>query len=82
MSAMTPERRIPHLKSPLLTDADLQEVTGLKRPSAQAKWLAAAGIQFRLRNDGTVMTTWDAVNAPLTGEQRTRPNLEAVRKAG
>ena len=70
------------MTSPLLSESDLEELTHLKRPSAQAAWLREAGIGYRPRNDGTIMTTWDAVNAPLVPERRTRPNLAAIKKAG
>jgi len=70
------------LTSPLLTEQDLVALTHLERPSAQARWLTECGIAYRQRNDGSIMTTWDAINAPLVGTSRTRPNLDAMRKAG
>jgi hypothetical protein len=36
----------------LLTAAELAELTGLKRPSAQARWLAQAGLRHVLGADG------------------------------
>jgi len=68
--------------TPMLTEQDLVALTGQVRPSAQARRLTEWGIAFRTRGDGTIMTTWDAINAPLTGSHRTRPNLDAMRKAG
>jgi hypothetical protein len=35
-----------------LTAAELAELTGLKRPSAQARWLAQAGLRHVLAADG------------------------------
>ena len=68
--------------NPLLTEQDLEQLTHLKRPMAQARWLRKLGIRYHPRNDGTIATTWDAVNAPLLQDDRTRPNLSAVKKAG
>lgn len=35
--------------------AALEELTGKKRPSAQARFLAARGIKFVARDDGTIV---------------------------
>ena len=35
-----------------LSQAELAELTGLKRPSAQARWLAQAGLRHVLGADG------------------------------
>ena len=67
--------------SNLLTPDDLAEVTGRKLKSQQLEVLEDWGIPFRVRPNGTVMTTWEAVNASLTGTARTRPNIAAARKA-
>jgi hypothetical protein len=63
----------------LLTPKDLEAVTGLQKKSAQRKLLLEWGIQFRTRNDDTIMTTWSAINLALEGPQRQRPNLKALR---
>ena len=36
----------------LLSAAELADLTGRKRPSAQARWLAGAGMRFVLGADG------------------------------
>ncbi|URF03012.1 DUF4224 domain-containing protein [Cupriavidus campinensis] len=52
------------MKTGWMTDEDLQELTGKKRWSAQARWLEAA---FRIeplrRGDGRVMMTWETYRA-------------------
>lgn len=67
---------------PILTESDLVEVTGKERPSAQVRCFNEWGVAFRIRTDGTILTTWEAINAALMSSQKTRPNLQAARKAG
>ncbi|HBA34881.1 MAG TPA: hypothetical protein DCZ12_12175 [Gammaproteobacteria bacterium] len=50
--------------SDLLTDDDLQELTGYTYPSKQAEFLASNGINYLRRRDGKVRTTWYNVNHP------------------
>lgn len=65
----------------LLTDADLQELSGLKQGAAQARFLRSAyGLNVPRRPDGRVRVTWDAINqaiakgkpAPTTGPKWTK----------
>ena len=37
-----------------LSPDDLSELTGLKRPSAQARWLFRAGMRYAISADGQV----------------------------
>jgi hypothetical protein len=39
----------------LLSDIELRELTGYKRPTEQAQELAALGLPFRRRRDGTII---------------------------
>lgn len=53
--------------SELLSDSDLQELSGYKQGAAQAKFLARAyGLNVPRRPDGKVRVTWDAINQAVT----------------
>lgn len=52
---------------PLLSPDDLVDLTGRTRPTAQKKWLTRAGIAWRERADGSIVTTWTAVDFALVG---------------
>lgn len=39
----------------ILTDKELERLTGRKRPSAQKRELVALGIPFRVRTDGSIV---------------------------
>jgi hypothetical protein len=52
--------------SAILTDADLQELSGLKQGAAQARFLQRAyGLNVPRRPDGRVRVTWEAINQAL-----------------
>lgn len=67
--------------SKLVTDAELRELTGLRKPGAQSRWLQEHGIGYFLRRDGKPRTTWDAVNLVLygIGAIAARPDFAQVR---
>lgn len=58
-----------------LTPDELVEVTGRRRATAQARALAALGIPYRTRPDGTVLVFRADLHAPPT----TRPTSPALR---
>jgi len=49
----------------LLEQADLEALTGRRRPTAQAKALRSMGIDFRTRPDGKIIVIED--DLPLRG---------------
>jgi len=53
-----------------LDDSELVSLTGLKRPTAQARALRSMGIDFRVRPDGKIIVVED--DLPL----RERPNFK------
>ncbi|MGX8939295.1 DUF4224 domain-containing protein [Symbiopectobacterium sp. Eva_TO] len=53
----------------IITDDELEKITGYKIPSKQCEILQAAGIFFITRRDGRPRTTWAHFNSPYT--QRT-----------
>ena len=59
--------------SELLSDADLQELSGLKQGAAQVRFLQRAyGLNVPRRPDGRVRVTWDVINQAVTkGKQNT-----------
>ena len=50
----------------LLTEEDMQELTGYKMASKQAASLRDHDIPFVTRADGRIRTTWYNVNHPLS----------------
>lgn len=50
---------------PILSDDDVQAVTGYRRPSAQARALTSMGIAHKRRPDGTILLTAEAVEESL-----------------
>lgn len=53
--------------SAILTDEDLQELSGLKQGAAQAKFLQRAyGLNVPRRPDGRVRVTWEAINQAIS----------------
>lgn len=63
---------------PLLTEADLSELTGLDQAAAQIRWLTEQGIPYRIRRDGRPRTTWGAVDAALLGRPSGVPDLSRI----
>lgn len=61
----------------MLAAADVEALTGRKRPSAQARQLAAMGIPFRRRTDGTIVVLLSDLDRGQTPE--VRPTPPAVR---
>ena len=69
----------------LMSDEDLIDVTGKKRPSAQAAWFERQfGLKPVQRADGRIILTWAAFEAmqakrmgvaPPNAEERPRPEL-------
>ncbi|SPA40185.1 conserved hypothetical protein [Cupriavidus taiwanensis] len=83
------------MDSRLLTEKDLQDVTGKKRPSAQLDWFKRCfGFQPPQRADGRIIlpwTTFEALQAKLAGVAQVsavaslppepRPMLAPIRRA-
>ena len=74
------------MADPLLTPAEVAELTGASRSKGQAEWLIAQGIPCVIGRDGRVKVLWAAVEAKLmpgTARQRkrTEPDLSALPKA-
>lgn len=67
-----------------LTEAELKELTGKVRPSAQAKALTAMSIDHKRRPDGTVAVLRAGVERALGGQAGAKvasgwePNWDAV----
>lgn len=52
---------------PLVSDAQLVELSGYTRPGDQAKWLKEKGIAYAIGRDGRPRTTWGLVEEALRG---------------
>ncbi|MDF7657600.1 DUF4224 domain-containing protein [Erwiniaceae bacterium L1_54_6] len=50
----------------IISDADIETLTGYKIPSKQCQCLKQAGIFFVVRRDGRPRTTWQHFNDPIT----------------
>ena len=53
-----------------LTIAELQEITGRVKASAQARWLRQHGFTFKLRADGMPLVSRNHFEAVMCGEGR------------
>lgn len=63
-----------------LTPADLERLTGYRRPSAQARWLRRHGYRVTINGLGEPVVTVAEMNRHLTGGRAARqePNFEAL----
>lgn len=64
---------------PVLTKEDLIELTTRSQYAAQKKCLISWGVSFLVKPDGSVLTTWQAVEDALSRTRSHRPNLDAIR---
>ena len=66
----------------ILSDKDIADLTGLKRPSAQRRWLLSRGYPHDVGADGRPKVLEDVVRARLGGkvakERRHEPNWSAL----
>lgn len=63
----------------LITDAELEELTGFKRGAQQADALRRHGLRPFMRPDGKPRVTIAAVTqACIAGEKRVEPNFDAL----
>jgi len=53
----------------IISDADIEKITGYKIPSKQCQCLKNAGIFFVVRRDGRPRTTWTHFNDPLSSRK-------------
>ncbi|NYA43108.1 DUF4224 domain-containing protein [Serratia fonticola] len=50
----------------IISDSDIERITGYKTASKQCKALKAAGVFFITRRDGKPSTTWQHFNDPIS----------------
>ena len=60
----------------IISDADIEKLTGYKIPSRQCEVLRDAGIFFITRRDGRPRTTWAHFNNPLSHRQNVTGNCD------
>ncbi|MCW2485761.1 DUF4224 domain-containing protein [Candidatus Symbiopectobacterium sp. NZEC127] len=71
-------------ESGIISDEDIEMLTGYKIPSKQCESLRDAGIFFVTRRDGRPSTTWAHFNDPLSHRHKTpcddnfQPNFGAL----
>lgn len=66
---MTPHTS-PATRNDIISDPDIEMLTGYKIPSKQCESLREAGIFFITRRDGRPRTTWEHFNNPLSHRQK------------
>ena len=70
--------------SEIISDADLEVLTGYKIPSKQCQALRDAGVFFLVRKDGRPRTTWQHFNDPIVHRKKEEqytyePNFGALK---
>lgn len=73
--------------SDLLTDVELEELTGYRQPDAQVRVLRGHGLRPVIRKDGRPRVTWEALaRAMVTTQTEAQndgtPNFEFLRPTG
>jgi hypothetical protein len=53
-----------------LTDKEVEELTGLKRPASQSEWLQREKILHFVNTRNKVKVTWHSVNNPSVATKR------------
>lgn len=66
---------MPDIDNAIISDADIEKITGYKIPSKQCQCLKQAGIFFVVRRDGRPRTTWRHFNDPLSSRQTPEKNI-------
>lgn len=59
----------------IISDSDIERITGYKSASKQCEALRTAGIFFITRRDGRPSTTWGHFNYPVS--LRNQPSVDA-----
>ncbi|MDO6466770.1 DUF4224 domain-containing protein [Neptunomonas phycophila] len=67
----------------ILSEADIEELTGSSQPKLQEQILRKSGVWYLKRRDGRLRTTWHHVNHPITDSVKAisfddYPNLQAI----
>jgi len=62
----------------LLTKSEIEDITGAKQHSKQAKVLGDNGIYFMLRADGEIRTTWHHVHNPSKLSTLNEPDFSQI----
>lgn len=67
----------------IISDVDIEMLTGYKIPSKQCETLRDAGVFFITRRDGRPRTTWAHFNSPLSHRHKSesdgpQPNFGAL----
>lgn len=74
------------MSSLFLDDADLERLTGRKRPAAQIDWLRDHGYRHEINGAGRAVVVRAEVEARLVSKvargRSTEPNWSALKKAG
>lgn len=70
------------MESRIVSDEEIEEITGFKSPAKQCQKLMEFGIFFIKRKDGRPRTTWDHFNNPSKSSKKTSneilPNFGAI----
>jgi hypothetical protein len=70
--------------SMFMTDAELEEMTGLQRPSAQIRWMDRYGIKYVVSAEGRPRVLRSHLERMMDGGKsagkRPQPNFEALKQ--
>ncbi|MCW0316220.1 hypothetical protein NB724_001371 [Pantoea ananatis] len=64
-----------HSNNDIISDDEIEQLTGYKIPSKQCQCLKEAGIFFMVRRDGRPRTTWQHFNDPLSSRSKQMHDL-------
>lgn len=56
----------------ILSEAELEELTGYKRPGEQTTWMQQNGFVFRIGGDGKIKVLREHVASVMSGAQRSQ----------
>jgi len=70
-------------QSQIISDAEIESITGYKTPTKQCQCLKEAGVFYLVRRDGRPVTTWQHFNDPIlyrrsNSTESIEPNFEGL----
>lgn len=70
------------MPNPFLSDAELEDLTGLVQPAAQVRWLLKNDVHHYVRADGQVRVPRSSIEKPAASPERSvQPNFGVLREA-
>lgn len=60
----------------LLTESEIEHLTGYTQTAAQSRWLNKEGMAHKINARGEIVITWEVVNRALSGNRVSEPRWE------